>query len=115
MYFNKNHERTGSLFQGRFQAQHANTDEYLKYLMAYVHLNPVKLIEPNWKVDGVANMSKVKKYLAEYKYSSYADYMGDDRIEKMILNQSALPEYFPAKSDFETYLEDWLTYTQSKT
>ena len=49
MYFNKKNERTGPLFSGMFKATHANEDEYLKYLFSYIHLNPIKLIEPLWK------------------------------------------------------------------
>ena len=76
MYFNKKHERIGGLFEGTFRAEHADKDNYLKYLFAYIHLNPVKLIEPKWKEVGVTNVARVKKYLKEYKYSSYVDYLG---------------------------------------
>ena len=31
MYFNKRHLRTGSLFEGKFKATHADSVEYLKY------------------------------------------------------------------------------------
>ncbi|OGJ11058.1 hypothetical protein A2467_03325, partial [Candidatus Nomurabacteria bacterium RIFOXYC2_FULL_36_8] len=51
MYFNKKYIRTGILFQGRFKSEHANTDGYLKYLYAYIHLNPAKLKNPKWKED----------------------------------------------------------------
>src|SRR5674476_643636 len=44
MYFNKKHNRTGGLFEGPFLARHADTDEYLKYLFSYIHLNPIKII-----------------------------------------------------------------------
>ena len=36
MYFNKKHERNGSLFQGTFKAEHITKDTYLKYLFAYI-------------------------------------------------------------------------------
>lgn len=39
---NKRYERTGSLFQGQFQAIHVNTTEYLLLLTRYIHLNPVE-------------------------------------------------------------------------
>lgn len=51
-YFNKRNDRVGALFQGTYKAQHANSDAYLKYLFAYIHLNPVKLIESAWREGG---------------------------------------------------------------
>src|SRR3989338_5492140 len=36
MYFNKNYERSGALFQGKFKSEHAKNDRYLKYLIAYL-------------------------------------------------------------------------------
>ncbi|MEI6528476.1 MAG: transposase, partial [bacterium] len=39
MYFNKKNERSGSLFQGTFKAEHLAGDNYLKYLFSYIHLN----------------------------------------------------------------------------
>jgi putative transposase len=109
-YFNKKNTRVGSLFQGRFKAQHVDTDNYLKYLFSYIHLNPVKLIEPKWKESGIFDLEKTKKYLNEYPYSSCADFFGKKRIEKVILNKKRFPEYFETKHDFEEFLNDWLTF-----
>ena len=67
-YFNKRNNRTGALFQGRFKAEHVDRDEYLKYLYAYIHLNPVKLIDSDWKEKGISNLSKAKKYFGEYPW-----------------------------------------------
>src|SRR3989344_907844 len=47
MYFNIKRQRTGALFQGRYKARHIDNDNYLKYLFAYIHLNPIKIIAPN--------------------------------------------------------------------
>jgi REP element-mobilizing transposase RayT len=38
-YFNKKHERSGSLFQGVFKDVHINSNEYLLHVSAYVNLN----------------------------------------------------------------------------
>lgn len=110
MYFNKKYDRTGSLFQGTFKATHVDNDEYLKYLFAYIHLNPVKLIESTWKETGIQDKKKAAKYLADYKHSSYADYMGQDREEKLILTKKEFPEYFTDSKDFSEYISDWLNY-----
>ena len=110
MYFNKRHERTGPLFESKFKAEHVNNDNYLKYLFAYIHLNPVKLIEPKWKEVGIKNKARAKKYLKEYKYSSYVDYLGEDREEKLILNKEAFPKYFEEFKDFEDCIDEWIDY-----
>lgn len=114
MYFNKRHDRTGSLFQGRFKATHANEDRYLKYLISYIHLNPVKLIEPTWKQNGIKNRKSAEEYLRTYHYSSYPDYLGIPRPESLVLNKDVLPEYFSEIRDLEMEIADWLAYKDEK-
>mgnify|MGYP006280185603 CR=1 FL=1 len=40
LYFNKRHERTGHLFQGRYKSPVVEKAEYLLTLSRYIHLNP---------------------------------------------------------------------------
>jgi putative transposase len=108
MYFNKKNKRVGPLFQGPFKAQHVDRDEYLKYLLAYIHLNPVKLIDSGWKENGIKDRSAAKKYLAGYRYSSYPDYLGEKREEVAILARKEFPEYFTNERGFEDFIDDWL-------
>lgn len=110
MYFNKRHERTGALFQGKFKAIHANSDPYLKYLISYIHLNPVKLIGPKWKENGIANQKRAENYLGKYSYSSYLDYLGQNRVEKKIIKIDSLPDYFETPKNFKTNLEEFLNF-----
>ncbi len=113
MYFNKKYKRTGGLFEGTFKATHVNNDVYLKYLFAYIHLNPVKIIDPKWKENGITDRGMAKQYLAEYKYSSYLDYMGTKRIEGKILNKVAFPDYFADFKDFSQFIDEWLSFNES--
>jgi putative transposase len=39
---NKRFNRSGVLFQGRFQSIHVTETDYLIHLSRYIHLNPVK-------------------------------------------------------------------------
>jgi putative transposase len=110
MYFNKRFERTGSLFEGTYKAKHADTDEYLKYLFSYIHLNPVKLIQPDWKEKGIVNREKAYQYVSSFQYSSLPDYVGHDRKEGVILETGAFPEYFVEHKDHETELFEWLSF-----
>ncbi len=109
MYFNKRYERSGSLFQGVFKSQHADSDKYLKYLYAYIHLNPVKLIDKDWKDRGTRDADKSFAFAAYFQYSSLPDYLGTEREVGKILNPVAFPEYFATAHDHQRELFDWLT------
>jgi len=112
MYFNKRNERSGALFEGRFKAKHVDDDNYLKYLYAYIHLNPIKNMDNKWSEGRISNVNKSKQYLSDYKYSSYSDYIGGDRVESKILKPEAFPDYFSEKQEFEVFLEEWLNYEE---
>ncbi len=109
MYFNKRYERTGALYQGRFKSRHAYTDEYLKYLFAYIHLNPVKLIQSDWKESGIKDVEKVKQYLNTYQYSSFKDYR-DPRKKSVVIHPENFPGYFDGRVEMDAELIEWLTY-----
>jgi len=110
MYFNKKNKRTGALFEGRFKAKHADTDEYLKYLFAYIHLNPVKIIDPKWKENGIQDRVAAQEFLTDYEYSSYFDWQGGTRPESKILNRKAAPEYFETVKEFNDFVGEWLNF-----
>ncbi len=107
MYFNEKNKRSGPLFVRPFRARHVDNDRYLKYLFSYISLNPVKLIESRWKEEGIKDFKKVKKYLENYKYSSYLDHLKKDRLEKNILDLDNFPNYF-SDSSFDDFINDWL-------
>ena len=115
MYFNKKYERNGSLFQGTFKVRHIDTDNYLKYLFAYIHLNPLKLIEPAWKERGNINVTKAKKYLSAYEHSSYLSYIDKNREENVLLSKSDFPEYFSNKKEFEDFHFDFISFSDLDT
>ena len=110
MYFNKKYDRTGSLFEGKFKAEHARNDRYLKYLYSYIHLNPVKLINTNWKEEGIKDKNVILEYLNKYKYSSYLDYIGENRVQNKVLNINSFPQYFSTKKSFNKEIFEWLSY-----
>ena len=109
MYFNTKYERTGSLFEGTFKAHHADTDRYLKYLFSYIHLNPVKRIEPDWKTNLRTDSKKIFDYVNTYAYSSFQDYK-NERKESIILQKNVFPEYFETKAEVNKSLIEWLSY-----
>lgn len=75
-YFNKKYNRQGHLFQGRFRAVHIKDDNQLKIVFAYIHSNPISLVEAKWKEGIVENPERAIKFLENYRWSSYLDYIG---------------------------------------
>lgn len=108
-YFNTKYKRTGSLFEGDFKAVHIQNDPQAKYLFSYLHLNPIKLLEPKWKEVGIKDSKKAIDFLNKYKWSSYPDYRGDVRPENKILDRGPFPKYFD-NDDIEKEIFDWIKY-----
>ncbi|MEK7081469.1 MAG: transposase [Patescibacteria group bacterium] len=109
MYYNKKYKRIGGLFEGKFKSQHADTDRYLKYLFSYIHLNPIKLIQRDWKENGIKNKKEAINHLNKYIYSSYLDFIGEKRIQNKILNKESFPKYFPNRTSFVKEIFEWLS------
>ncbi len=112
MYFNEKYSRTGSLFEGKFKAQHVADDRYLKYLFSYIHLNALKLLDPTWREHGFAKKTKAVAFLDSYPYSSYGDYAGEKRQHQKILDPDQFPTYFPDQQSLMKELMIWITYAE---
>lgn len=110
MYFNKKNKRTGKLFEGPFKSVHAENDEQAKYNFSYIHLNPIKLINPLWKENGIKDIKKTLTFLDKYKWSSYLDYKGLKRQEGKIISPKDFPDYFSDSKVFDEEIFDWLNY-----
>ncbi len=115
MYFNQKNGRSGSLLQGTFKSQHLDTDEYLKYMYAYIHLNPAKLKDKNWRESGPQNFLSLKEFVFNYRYSSIGEYVKDNFI---IVNPTPFPNYlenYKSKEEyFKTMVDDWLKYQNTE-
>ncbi|MDD5068254.1 MAG: transposase [Candidatus Pacebacteria bacterium] len=112
MYFNIKYQRQGALFGGPFKSKLIGAnDRYMRHMFGYIHLNPLDIKFPEWKknLDTLTNEKKtMKSFLESYQYSSYPDYIAEDRSEKSILNREAFPDYFGQKSSMDDFIEDYL-------
>lgn len=109
-YFNKKYGRTGALFEGKFKSVHIKNDNQAKYLFSYIHLNPIKLIQKDWKDIGIKDKKKALEYLSSYNWSSYLDHKGVKRKENTIINLEDFPQYFSDAEDFDQEILTWLSY-----
>ena len=91
MYMNKKYDRTGPLMCRPFRAKHVDSDEYFRWLIAYIHANPIELHDKEWKDKGIKDVVATKEFLGTYRFSSYHDYFIQERDETSILNKASLP------------------------
>lgn len=86
MYFNKNHDRVGTLFQGIYKAVLIENENYLLHLSRYIHLNP----KENFR-----NLTGA--------YSSYANYIGIKKTPW--LNPHPVLDFFdkPTNPEFKKF------------
>jgi len=111
MYFNKKNDRTGGLFQRPFKAKIVDDDRYMRYLFAYIHLNPIKIADPDgWGGKKIKNKEKASDFLEKYRFSSYQFYQGQKRPEDSILEISEFPKYFVGEADFGRFLNEWINF-----
>lgn len=109
MYFNSTHGRTGTLFEARYKIKHVDTDTYLHWLYAYIHLNPLKLRNKTWREDiekRVPITADDFAFVTSFAHSSLVDYApcaNDDRPRKeaQILTTSDFPNFFRRESQVQ--------------
>jgi putative transposase len=113
MYFNIKNKRSGALFQGAFKSQHLDSDEYLKYIYSYIHLNPAKLKDKNWEDRKMYDDNSLKEFILNYRYSSVGEYMKNDF---KIIGSSYFPDYKKNYKSEKEYLKsiinDWIDYKE---
>lgn len=108
-YFNKKYNRKGHLFQSRFHAVHIKTIEQFKTVFVYIHTNGISLIEPKWKDLGIKNPKKVIKFLENYKWSSYADYLGKKNFPS-VTERKFLLKVMGGKEGCRKFINSWIKY-----
>ena len=108
MFFNIKYQRQGALFGGPFKSKLIGSDDnYMRQLFAYIHLNPLDIKFPKWENSLNKSSVEMKKFLESYRYSSYQDYIGINRIEKNILHQENFPDYFEDTKSFKDFVENY--------
>lgn len=107
-YFNRKYGRSGSLFEGPFKSVHVSLENQAMHLFTYIHLNPIKLIQKDWKEVGILDKEKTLNFLDHYKWNSYQDFSGKTRNENLILNRENFLSYFDTSEAFKKGIFEWL-------
>ncbi|MBU6426702.1 transposase [Patescibacteria group bacterium] len=96
-YYNIKYKHSGTIFQGKYKCKPVDKIEYLTILINYIHLNPFGIKEPNiTKEARIEHMSEAIEYSKDYEYSSFKDYLGENRAVRGIL-AAELPAITPVR------------------
>lgn len=107
-YFNKKYNRKGHLF-GRFHAVYIRDEPQLKTVFVYIHCNPLSLIEPRWKEKRLGNSQRAIDFLENYKWASYADYLGRNNFPSVTARDFLL-KIMGSEEGCRNFLEGWVKY-----
>ena len=108
-YFNRKYKRKGYVFQNRFRSIHIKNDDQFTIIFNYIHSNPVSLIEPGWKENGIKNPDKAIKFLKKYKWSSYKDYAGENNFPS-VTERKFMSEFMGGIKGCKEMVKNWLEY-----
>ena len=86
---NKQQDRVGPLFQGKYNDKLVDTDAYLSHLTRYIHRNPVD----------AGYVAQVE----EWPYSSYRDYVG--LRDGVIPHSDIILEHFSSVAEYRAFVE----------
>lgn len=95
MYFNWKYKRIGHLYQGRYKSIIVEKEIYLKEVIRYIILNPIRA--------GLVNR------LSGYKWSSYYEYIGKNKRYKITEKDWFLNQFSPDKESSIVLLKKYLS------
>lgn len=86
VWFNKRHQRSGHLFQGRFKSFLIEDDRYFMTMCLYIHGNPLR--------------AEIVKRLSDYRWSSYHAYADKKREPSWLTTGLVLGMYGGSRRKF---------------
>lgn len=96
-YFNRKEGRSGCLFESGYKSKLVTSESYLLHLTRYFHLNLLSLIGIDWKHQEIKDKKVAKRFLVNYKWSSFYYYF--NQIESPILDLTLLKTFFNSPMD----------------
>jgi len=98
--FNGRHRVFGPFWQGRFRARFVDDDEYLRQLIAYIHLNPVT--------------AGIVKDASKYRWCGHREVLGRAVGRRLVDVEEALLAYHPRRKNAKTVYRSAMSLTLSK-
>ena len=96
--FNRQHHRSGTLFEGRAKSKLIDEDSYVVHLVRYIHLNPVQA--------GLVKQAK------DWPFSNYQEWIG--QRPGTLYDPGFVKDNFPTPGEYENFVVSELSVTLEK-
>ena len=113
-YFNQKYKRPGSLFQGKYKIVAIKEEAHFSYLPHYIHCNPLDLTMPDWRQRKIRNPREAMKFLEEYRWSSFLDYIGQKNFPSFTSREIIL-DYYGGQERYKKNLIEWFQEMNQET
>lgn len=106
-YFNCRYQRSGALFQGKYKSVGIKNEAHFVHIPYYIHCNPLDLIMPSWREKQITDYKKTIRFLENYRWNSYLDYIGKKNFSSVI-QREFLSEFFGGPAQYKKDTIKWL-------
>ncbi len=106
-YFNKKYSRVGPLLQGKYKIIRINQDSHFIHLPYYIHLNPLDIDFPEWRERELKDYNKAVKFLENYRWSSFQDYIGIKNFPS-VTQREFLLNFLGESTQYKKDIFNWL-------
>lgn len=111
-YFNIKNNRSGYLFQNSAKIIIANNEAHFAYLPIYIDLNPLDLIEPEWKEKGIKNPKQAIDFLSSYKWASTNDYLKSGYFSNVVNKARFMDIFQYTQEQYKVEVIEWIKSKQ---
>lgn len=108
--FNTKYKETGRLFQGAYKARRVDRDNYLQYLLVYVHIKNVFELYSGGLKNAIANFNDAYEFASRYPYSSLGAYFSDGHIANSIIATDMCGDTLKNKEVFKEFAKNCMDF-----
>lgn len=104
-HYNEKYDQQGSLFQGPYRARTVQSDEYLRYVSAYIMVKNVFELYPKGGLKAAtAHFEDAWEWAIAYPFSSLGEYAGTRPVK--ILEKDEISKTFSDPREFKDFARD---------
>jgi putative transposase len=112
--FNKKYDEQGGLFQGPYNSSIIESDDYLRFVMAYIEVKNVFELYPDGFSVASANFKKGISWAKQYPFSSLAYELNERKNSPIIDRNQHTADLFNDADDFKWVAKEAIQYSQTR-